>query len=104
MSPSSSIEAVSHGRARRGSSALELIAEDAGRPRRNPHLAKQLKGGLPHGMLRGVLGCAAVRAAREHRGCSRSRDGVSQRLSGSGQDWQLQAWPWLSLPGGSGGW
>ena len=85
MSPSSSIEAVSHGRARRGSSALELIVEGAGRPRCKPHLAKQPKGGPPHGVLRGPLGCVAVHAAREHRGCGRSRDGVSQRLSDAGQ-------------------
>jgi hypothetical protein len=48
-------------------------------------------------MLRGVLGCAAVRAVREHRGCGHSRDGVNQRLSGARQHRQLRAWPWLSL-------
>ena len=98
----SSIEAESDGRARRGSATLELVAEGAGRPRRKPHLATQPKDGLLHSVLRGVLGCTAVRAAREHRGCGRSRNGVSQRLSGAGQHRQLRAWLWLSLPDGDG--
>ena len=46
-----------------------------------------------HGFLRRVRSCAAVPVAREQRGRGRPRDGVSQRLPGAQQPWQLSPPP-----------